>query len=89
MPEYAPRVVPRPRLMADQEHDRDRDQKFGPMDRRVDAKSRRRRWLLLGSGAALLLVASVALYSRYFLTRSVTVREASVVIAPVRRAVFT
>ena len=85
MPEYAPRVVPRPRLMADQ----DRDQKFGPMDQRVDTRPRRRRWLLLGSGAALLLVASVALYSRYFLTRSVTVREASVVIAPVRRGVFT
>jgi HlyD family secretion protein len=89
MPESAPRIVPRPRLMADPDRDRDPDQKFGPMDQRVDTRPRRRRWLLLGSGAALLLAASVALYSHYFLTRSVTVREASVVIAPVRREVFT
>ena len=65
------------------------DEKFSPMDRRVQVRPRGRRWLLLGSAAAVLLAAAVALYARYALTRSVTVREASVVIAPVRRAVFT
>lgn len=64
------------------------DEKFSPMDRRVQAKPRGRRWLLVGISAAVLL-AAVALYARYALTRSVTVREASVVIARVRRAVFT
>lgn len=59
------------------------------MDRRVEAKPRRRRWLLLGVGAATLLGVLVALYVRYALTRSVVVREASVVVSTVRQAVFT
>ena len=58
------------------------------MDRRVESVPRGRRWLLFAAGAAV-LAASVALYARYGLTRSVTVREASVVIAPVREEVFT
>jgi len=59
------------------------------MDRRVKTQPRMRRWLLLGTGAAVLAASVALLYVRYALTRSVTVREASVVIAPVRRAVFT
>jgi HlyD family secretion protein len=62
---------------------------FSPMDRRVAAQPRWRRWLLVGCGATLLLAACVALYARYALTRSATVRGASVVIAPVKHAVFT
>jgi HlyD family secretion protein len=83
MTQHATRILPRaPRT-------ENEDEKFSPMDRRVQPQPRGRRWLLLGIGAAVLLAAAVALYARYALTRSVTVREASVVIAPVRRAVFT
>jgi HlyD family secretion protein len=82
MLENAPRCLSRPLLP-------EQDEKFSPMDRRVETKPRRGRRLLLGTGAAVLLAASIALYARYALTRSVTVREASVVIAPVRREVFT
>ena len=78
------RTLPGPRLVADEE------EKFSPMDRRVETGSgTRRRWLLLGAGAAVLLAVAAALYVRFALTRSVTVREASVVIAPVRMEVFT
>jgi len=65
------------------------DEKFTPMDRRLETKSRWRRWLLPVAGVTVLLVAGIAVYARYALTRSVTVREASVVIARVRRAAFT
>jgi HlyD family secretion protein len=84
MTEQAPRLLSRPHLVGE-----DEEEKFSPMDRRVDTKVRGRRWVLLGTGAAVLLAACIALYARYALTRSVTVREASVVIALVRRAVFT
>ena len=83
MPEPAPRLLSRPRLVAEEE------EKLSPMDRQVEAKPRARRWLLLGGAVAVLVACCVALYVRYALTRSVTVREASVVIAPVRREVFT
>ena len=83
MPQRATRVISHAHLEASE------DEKFSPMDRRVQTKPRARRWLLLGTGAAVLLAAAVALYARYALTRSVTVREASVVIAPVKRGVFT
>jgi HlyD family secretion protein len=66
----------------------DENERFSPMDRRVETQPRHRRLLLI-AGAAALFATAVALYARYALTRSVTVREASVVIAPVRRAVFT
>ena len=59
------------------------------MDRRVETQSRRRRWLLLGGAVAVLLAVFFALYVRYALTSSATVREGSVVIAPVRQEVFT
>jgi HlyD family secretion protein len=78
------RPLPPPRLVAE-----DEEEQFSAMDRRVEPKPRRRRWLLIGAGAAVLLGVLVALYVRYALTRSVVVREASVVIAPVRQAVFT
>lgn len=58
------------------------------MDRRVETKSRGRLWVLLGAGVVVLAVV-VGLYARYALTRSVTVSEARVVIAPVKRGVFT
>jgi HlyD family secretion protein len=83
MSERAHRLPSRPQLPAQDE------QKFSAMDRRVETKPRWRRWLLLGAGAAVLLATCVALYARYALTRSVTVREASVVIAPVKRETFT
>ena len=85
MSQRATRVLSRPH----RPNDEDENEKFSPMDRRVEAKPGRRRWLLLVAGVTVLLVATVALYARYALTRSVTVREASVVIAPVRREVFT
>lgn len=66
----------------------DPQQQFSPMDRAVRSKPQWRRWLLLGVSVTLLLVAG-AMYARYALTRSVTVRAASVVIAPVRRGMFT
>src|SRR6185503_1005809 len=78
------RPLPSPRLIAE-----DEEEQFSAMDRRVEAKPRRRRWLLLAVGAAALLGILVALYVRYALTRSVVVREASVVVSPVRQAVFT
>lgn len=59
------------------------------MDRRVEGKPHGRRWLLLGTVVAVLLAVFIPLYVRYALTRSATVREASVVIAPVRQEVFT
>jgi HlyD family secretion protein len=65
------------------------DEKFSAMDRPLETRRRWRRWLFPGIAAALLLAASILLYSRYGLTRSITVREASVVITPVRRDVFT
>ena len=83
MSEPAPRLPSRPRLVADEEA------KLSPMDRQVEAQPRARRWLLVGGAMALLVACCAALYVRYALTRSVTVREASVVIAPVRREVFT
>ncbi len=83
MPERANRLPSRRQLIAEDE------EKFSAMDRRVEGKPAARRWLLLGAGAAVLLAACVALYARYALTRSVTVREASVVIAPVKREIFT
>ena len=79
----ATRVPSSPRLAQNEE------EKFSPMDRRVDTKPRGRRRLLLGIGVAVLLAVAVALYAHYALTRSVTVREASVVIAPVSQGVFT
>jgi HlyD family secretion protein len=78
------RPLPGPRLVAE-----DEEEQFSAMDRRVEAKPRRRRWLLLAVGAAALLGILVALYVRFALTRSVVVREASVVVSPVRQAVFT
>jgi HlyD family secretion protein len=63
------------------------NERFSPMDRRVAPRSRKRLWLLLGVAA--LLALSVVLYASYALTRSVTVREASVTIAPVKWAEFT
>jgi HlyD family secretion protein len=83
MSDHPSRALLRPQLVADD------SEKFSPMDRRVDTKPRVHRWLLVAAGVALLLAASVGLYVRYALTRSVTVRAASVVIAPVRRGVFT
>ena len=78
------RTRPGPQLVVDEE------EKFSAMDRRVDTVvGTRRRWLLVGAGAAVLLAVAAALYVRFALTRSVTVREASVVIAPVRMEVFT
>jgi HlyD family secretion protein len=73
-----------PRLVEQQD-----EEQFSAMDRRVEAKPRRRRWLFIGVGAVALLGILVALYVRYALTRSVVVREASVVISPVRQAEFT
>ena len=64
-------------------------EKFSPMDRRVESQPRGRRWLLLGAAVVVLAGAAISLYAHYGLTRSVTVREASVVIAPVAQAVFT
>jgi HlyD family secretion protein len=81
--EQAARPLPPPRLVADE------DEKFSAMDRRVEERPRRRRWMLIAVGAAAVLGILVALYVRYALTRSVVVREASVVISPVRQAVFT
>jgi HlyD family secretion protein len=83
MPEPAPSLLSRPHLVADQ------DERLSPMDRQVATKPRARRWLLLGAVVAVLVACCVALYVHYALTRSVTVREAGVVIAPVRREVFT
>jgi HlyD family secretion protein len=71
------------------EEEEDEDEKFSPMDRRVRTTPRVRRWLLPSAAAATLIAISVFLYARYALTRSVTVREASVVIAPVEQRVFT
>jgi HlyD family secretion protein len=79
----AVRELSRPRLAEEE------DEKFSPMDRRLGTRPRRRRRLLLGASAAALVAGTVGLYMRYALTKSVTVREASVVIAPVRRDVFT
>src|SRR5689334_12042374 len=62
---------------------------ISPMDRRGQRPPRGRRLLLFGCGAALLLVACIALCARYAGTTSVSVRAASVVIAPGRQAVFT
>jgi HlyD family secretion protein len=81
--EQAARPLPPPRLVAEE------DEKFSAMDRRVEERPRRRRWMLIAVGAAAVLGILVALYVRYALTRSVVVREASVVISPVRQAVFT
>src|SRR3954467_9913381 len=78
-PLIAPRLV----------EQKDEEEQFSAMDRRVEDKPRRRRWLFIGVGAAALLGILVALYVRYALTRSVVVREASVVISPVRQAEFT
>ena len=83
MLQRTPRSPSRPQLVTEE------DEKFSAMDRPVETKSRVRRRLLLGMGAAMVLTVCVALYAHYALTRSVTVREASVVIAPVRREVFT
>jgi HlyD family secretion protein len=82
MSEPAPRFPPRPHLVAEEEQ-------FSAMDRKVEPPPRARRRMILGIGAALILALCVALYARYALTRSVTVREASVVIAPVRQETFT
>jgi HlyD family secretion protein len=81
--EQAARPLPPPRLVAEE------DEKFSAMDRRVEERPRRRRWMLIAVGAAAVLGILVALYVRYALTRSVVVREASVVISPVRQAVVT
>ena len=78
------RPLPGPRLVAD-----DEEAQFSAMDRRVEEKPRRRRRLLISVGAAVVLGILVALYVRYALTRSVVVREASVVVSPVRQAIFT
>ena len=83
MSEPAPRLLTRPRLLAEQ------DEKLSPMDRQLQAKPRGRRWLLVGGTMAVLVACCVALYVRFAIPRSVTVREASVVIAQVRRQVFT
>jgi HlyD family secretion protein len=79
------RPRPGPRLVAEEE------EKFSAMDRRVEEppRARKRRWLVLAVAAAAVLGILVALYVRYALTRSVVVREASVVISPVRQAIFT
>src|SRR5579864_8410907 len=82
-PLRATRILSRAPLAASEE------EKLSPMDRPVEKKPHRRRWVLLISGVSVLLASAGALYARYALTRSVTVREASVVIAPVRQAVFT
>jgi HlyD family secretion protein len=84
MAEQTARPLPGPRLVAAEE-----EEQISAMDRRVEAPSRRRRWLVPAIVAAVLLGVCVALYVRYALTRSVTVREASVAIAPVRQEVFT
>ena len=82
--EPAPRLLSsRPRSVADD------SAALSPMDRQVEARPRWRSRALLGAGAAVLLTICIVLYTRYALTRAVTVRAASVVIAPVRRAVFT
>jgi len=83
MREQAARSLPGPRPVAVEE------EQFSAMDRRVESQPRRRRWLLIGAGVAVALAVLVALYVRYALTRSVVVREASVVVSPVRQAVFT
>jgi HlyD family secretion protein len=77
------RSLARPHLIAEDEA------QLSPMDRRVESRPRLRRRLLIGTGGTVLLAAAAALYVRYALTRSVTVTEASVIIAPVRREVFT
>ena len=63
------------------------DVSLSPMDRRVVSRPRRRRWLLVAA-STVLVVAFGVLYARYALVRWVTVREANVVIAPVRMEVF-
>jgi HlyD family secretion protein len=73
----------RPQLVAEEE-----GEKISPMDRLVDKKPRVRRWALVATAVAV-LVAAIAIYARYALTRSATVRAGAVVIAPVRQEVFT
>src|SRR3569833_990389 len=68
---------------------KDEDEQFSAMDRRVETKPRRHLWLSIGIGAAALLGVLAALYIRYALTRSVVVREACVVISTIRQAEFT
>jgi HlyD family secretion protein len=84
MLQRAPRSLSGPQVAVDEE-----EEKFSAMDRRVETKPRWRLWLLPGIGVAVLLMVLGALYVRYGLTKSVTVRAASVVIAPVRQEVFT
>src|SRR6186713_482290 len=63
------------------------DVSLSPMDRRVVSRPRRRRWLPVAA-SIVPVVAFGVLYTRYALVRWVTVREANVVIAPVRMEVF-
>jgi HlyD family secretion protein len=84
MVQWAQRTRALPTLAADEKE----DEKFSAMDRRVEPRSRGRLWVLLGAGVVVLAVVT-GLYARYALTRSVTVSEARVVIAPVKRGVFT
>jgi HlyD family secretion protein len=83
MREQLARSLPGPRPVAAEE------ERYSAMDRPVAPPPRRRRWLLIVAGIAVALAVLGALYVRYALTRSVVVREASVVVSPVRQAVFT
>ena len=83
------RPLPVPRLVPDDPVANDEEEQFSAMDRRVETQPRRRRWLFIGIGAAVVLGVLAALYVRYALTRSVVVREASVVLSPIKQAIFT
>ena len=88
MTEQTARPLPGPRLVSEAPV-AEEEEKFSAMDRRVESQPRKRRWLVLAVAAAAGLSILAAMYVRYALTRSVVVREASVVISPVRQAVFT
>jgi len=85
MLQRAPRVL----SSAQTEETEQENEQFSAMDRRVESKPRGRRRLLLSLGVAIVLAVAITLYVRFALTRSVTVRAASLVIAPVSEGVFT
>lgn len=85
---HAPRIHPEPGPAKDQGPGEE-EERFSAMDRRVETQPRTRQRWLIAAGAAVLVASGVALYIRYGLTSSATVRAASVVIAPVKQAVFT
>jgi HlyD family secretion protein len=83
MTKHAARPVPAPRLVAeDEEH-------FSAMDRRVEARPRWQRWLVISAAAAVVLAVAVVLYVRFALTRSVVMSETQLAISSVKQALFT